>query len=167
MALVLKPTLTIEITFRDNDGARASTEVTLPGATTPANAVSFATALIALIAPLSDAVVTGYNIIIGYTENAIPTIPSSDVENKGVFLFNAANGIKSSISIPSIVESVLQANNRDIDQSALDVADFVLAMTGGLSGVSPANAGGSDLVSVRDAYKQNRRSHVSGRTRRG
>ena len=167
MALVLKPTITLEIAFRDNDGARSTSEVTLPGATTAAAAITFATAMIPLIGALSDAVITGYNLIIGYTENALPTIPSSDVENKGVFVFNAANGIKSTLSIPSILEAVLQSNNRDIDQANTDVDDFIVAMTGGLSGTSPSNGAGSDLVGVKDAYKQNRRSHLSGRTRRG
>jgi hypothetical protein len=167
MAFVLKPTITIEFSFRDNDGARSTTEVLLPSGTTAAAAVTFAAAIRPLIQALSDAVIVGMNIILGYVENAIPTIPSSDVENKGVFTFNAANGIKSSISIPSILEAALQTNNRDIDQANTDVDDFVTAMTAGLSGTVPCNLSASDLVTVRDAYKQNRRSHLSGRTRRG
>lgn len=161
MSFVAKPVQKITFTFRDNDGAESTTEVVIPGATTPANAVTFATALRALIAPLSDAVIVSMNIILGYYENAIPTIPSSDVENKGLFLLNAANGIQSSIAIPSILESVLQSNNKDIDQAASDVSDFIDAMTAGLSSIQPSNLSGADLVGVKDAYKQNRRSHKS------
>jgi len=167
MAFVLKPTLSIEFSFRDNDGARSTTEILLPGSVSAAAAITFATALRPLLSALSDAVLVGMNLIIGYQESSIPSIPSSDVENKGVLLFNAANGIKSSISIPSILESVLQSNNRDIDQSNSDVDAFITAMTAGLSGTQPVNASGADLVSTKDAYKQNRRSHMSRGTRRG
>lgn len=167
MAFVAKPVITITFTFRDNDGKESTTEVLIPGATTPANAVTYATALRPLIAALSDAVCVSQNIILGYYENAIGTIPSSDVENKGVALFNAANGLKSSIAIPSILEAVLQGNNQDIDQAHADVSAFIDAMTLGLSGIQPVNASGADLVGVREAYKQNRRSQLSGRTRKG
>jgi hypothetical protein len=167
MSFALKPTITIEFSFRDNDGARSTTEVLLPGGTSAANAITFAAAIRPLLQALSDAVIVAMNVIIGYYENAIPTIPSSDVENKGVFVFNAANGIKSSVSVPSILEAVLQSNNRDTDQAQSDVDDFITAMTAGLSSIQPCNLSGADLVSVRDAYKQNRRSHLSGRSRKG
>lgn len=161
MAFVAKPITTVTFTFRDNDGAESTTEVLIPGAATAAAAVAFATAIRPLIAALSDAVIVSQNIILGFYENAIPTIPSSDVENKGVFQFNSANGIKSSIAVPSILEAVLQGNNKDIDQAVTAVSDFIAAMTAGLSGTQPSNLSGADLVGVRDAYKQNRRSHRS------
>ena len=167
MSFAAKPVITVTYTFRDNDGKESTTEVLLPGATTAANAVTFANAARALLVLLSDAVCISQNVIIGSYENSIPTIPSSDVENKGVLLFGSANGLKSSIAIPSILESVLQGNNQDIDQSNADVSAFIDAMTLGLSGTQPVNASGSDLTSIKDAYKQNRRSHLSGRTRKG
>lgn len=167
MAFVLEPTLKVVFTFRDNDGKHATSEVLVPNSTTPANLVTFATALRPLLGNLSDAVIVGMNLIIGYMENAIPTIPMSDIENKGFVLFNGGNGLKSSITIPSILETALQGNNQDIDQSNTDIDDFLTAMTAGLSGVIPCNASGADLVSVKEAYKQNRRSHVSGRQRKG
>jgi len=167
MSFTAKPVITVTYTFRDNDGKESTSEVLIPGATTAAAAVTFANALRLLIVALSDAVCITQNVILGYYENAIPTIPSSDIENKGVFLFNAANGLKSSIAVPSILEAVLQANNQDIDQTNSDVSAFIDAMTLGLSGTNPVNASGTDLTSMREAYKQNRRSHLSGRTRKG
>jgi hypothetical protein len=167
MSFVVKPTITITFTFRDNDGKESTTEVLLPGATTAAAAITYATAARVLLAAVSDAVLISMNILLGYYENAIGTIPSSDIENKGVLLFNSANGLKSSLAIPSILESVLQGNNQDIDQANADVSALMDAMTLGLSGTQPVNASGSDLVGVREAYKQNRRSHLSGRTRKG
>jgi len=167
MSFVAKPTITITFTFRDDDGKESTTEILLPGATTAANAITFSTAVRALLAAVSDATLIGMNILLGYYENAIGTIASSDVENKGVLLFNSANGLKSSLAIPSVLESVLQGNNQDIDLANADVSDLVDAMTLGLSSIQPCNGSGSDLVGVRDAYKQNRRSHLSGRTRKG
>lgn len=165
MAFVLKPVHTVEFSFRDNDGARSTCEILVPGATTPANVITFANAVQPLVAALSDAVIVGMNVILGYYENAIPVIPSSDVENKGVFSFNAANGIRSSIAIPSILESVLQPNNKDINQADTAVSAFIDAMTLGAGAVQPVNLSGSDLTSVRDAYKQNRKSHKSNGNR--
>lgn len=165
MAFVAKPIITIEFSFRDNDGARSTCEVLIPGATAPATALTFAAALRPLVQALSDAVIVGQNVILGFYENAIPVIPSSDVENKGVFSFNSANGIRSSFTVPSILESALQPNNKDIDQANTDVAALIDAMTLGLSGTQPVNVSGADLTSVRDAYKQNRKSHKSNGNR--
>lgn len=167
MAFVAKPTITVTFTFRDNDGKESTTQTTLPGATTPAAAVAFANGVRPLLSALSDAVCTSQNVIIGSYEDAIPVIPSSDIENKGVVTFNSANGLTSSIAVPSILEAVLQPNNQDIDQSNAAVTAFINAMTLGLAGTQPVNASGADLVTSKLAYKQNRRSHLSGRTRKG
>ncbi|NJK81338.1 MAG: hypothetical protein HC914_16200 [Chloroflexaceae bacterium] len=168
MAFVAKPTITISYSVRDNDGKQSSTEVQIDGATPPANAVGFADALRALIAPLTDGVIVGQNVIIGAYEDAIPVINRSDVEDKGVFIFNTANGLASSIAIPSVAEAVLQANNEDIDLTLAAVGAFVDAFTlgAGTPLVQPANASGGDIVSVKEAYKQNRRSLKGGGTRR-
>ena len=102
MSFVAKPTITITLTFRDDDGKESTTEILLPGATTAANAITFGTAVRALVAAVSDATLIGMNILLGYYENAIGTIASSDVENKGVLLFNSANGLKTSLAVPSM-----------------------------------------------------------------
>lgn len=165
MAFVAKPKHTIQFSFRDNDGAQSTCEVYLPGATTPAAAITFATALQPIVSALSDATLVGMNVIFGYHEDAIGVIAPSDVENKGLFLFNAGNGVAASVTVPSILESVLLGNNKDIDQANAAVSDFLDAMTLGLGGTQPCNNSGSDLVGTKDAYKQNRRSHKSNGNR--
>jgi hypothetical protein len=167
MSFVAKPTMGVQFTFRDNDNKESTSQVLLPAATTLANALTYATALRPLIAAVSDAVCVGMNLIVGYYENAPGTIPSSDIENKGVITLASANGQPSSFTIPSVLESVLQGNNADIDQANTDMSDLLDALTLGLSGTQPANAGGADLVGIKAAYKQNRRSHLSGRQRKG
>jgi hypothetical protein len=167
MAIVARPTVDVSITLRDNDGAQAGLTIQLPGATTPANAITFATSIIPLILPLTDAIVVGYNVIFGSVENAIPAIPESDVEDKGYFLFNTANGNRSTITIPGFKNSLLLDDNQDINLADTDVAAFVDALTLGLSALQPTNNSGADIVGVREAYKQNRRSHLTGRRRKG
>lgn len=170
MAFVPKPTTTISYVCRDNDGKNSSAEVTIPGATAPAAATAFATALRPLIQAMLDSVIVAQNVIIGSYEDAIAIAGRCDVEDKGLFLFNSANGQAASIALPSISETMLQPNNEDIDFTNAAVAAFVNAMTLGIGAplVQPVNAGGADLVGVKGAYKQNRRSHLSaGRGRKG
>jgi len=167
MSLVLRPVHKVVCTFRDNDGKEASTEVMVPSGTTAANAVTFAAAIVPLIAALSDATLVGYNLILSYVENAFSAPGRSDVEDKGFFNFTPANGIRTSIAVPSILETLLQPNNQDIDQTATAVDDFITAMTAGLSAIQPASLSGSDIVGVLSAYKQNRRSHKAGSVRKG
>jgi len=167
MALALKPTISVVFSFRDNDNKNSTMEVLIPGATAPATAITFATGMAALAVPLVDSTLTGFNVVIGYREAGALVIGSSDVENKALFLMTAANAQQSSVTLPSPLESILQGNNQDIDYSNADVSDFIDALTLGLSGVQPVNASGSDLTGVYDGYKQNRRSHVNGRQRKG
>lgn len=167
MSLALRPVHKVVLTFRDNDAKESSTEVMVPSGTTAANVVTFAAAIVALLVPLSGASLVGYNVIVSFVENALGAIASSDVEDKGFFNFSTANGIRTSIAVPSILESVLQGNNQDIDQSITAVDDFITAMTAGLSSVQPASLSGSDVVGTSSAYKQNRRSHKSGSVRKG
>ena len=165
MAFVAKPAHNITYTFRDNDGKESTVQVQIAGSVLPAAAVTFANALRLLITPLSDAVLVAQNVIIGYYEDALGAIPRSDVEDKGVLNFFTASGQRSSITIPSIIESTLQANNQDIDGTNADVTAFINAMTLGLGGTQPAGAGGSDLTGVSSSYKQNRRSQLGRQSR--
>lgn len=167
MAIAAKPTISIVYSFRDDDNKSSTTEVMIPGATTAANALAFAAALRPLLAAITDSTLMGYNVILGFAEAALPVIGSSDIENKAVFLMTAANAVKASLTVPSPLESILQLNNQDIDHSNSDVSALEDALTLGLSGVQPVNSAGSDLTGIYDAYKQNRRSHVNGRQRKG
>lgn len=167
MAFAARPVVSVVFTFRDNDGAQASMDISLPGATTPANAVAFAASILPLITPLTDAIPVGYNVIFGQVENLIPAIPESDVEDKGFFLFNTANGGRSSVTVPGFKNTLLLIDNQDIDLADADVSAFVDAFTLGLSALQPSNSSGSDITGVREAYKQNRRSHLTGRRRKG
>lgn len=168
MAFTAKPSIVVDYVFRDNDGKQSTTQVPVPAAVAPADALLFANALRPLMAALSDGVIVGQNVIIGSYEDAVPVIARSDVEDKGVFLWNTANGQPASISVPSVAEAILQSNNEDIDLTNASVIAFVDAMTLGLGTplVQPANASGGDVVSVKEAFKRNTRSLKSGGVRR-
>lgn len=169
MAFVAKPAIDIVYSFRDNDGKQSTISVQISGSVLPAAAVTFANALRPLATALTDAVLVGQNVILGYYEDAVGAIPRSDVEDKGLFNFFTANGVRSSIAIPSIKETLLQPNNQDIDGTNADVTAFVNAMTLGLGGTQPAGKGGNDLTGVASSYKQNRRSMIgrASRVRKG
>jgi hypothetical protein len=163
MAFVARPVITISYTFRDNDGKQSSTQLYLPGATSPAAAVTYADTIRPLLSALSNAVLISQQVQIGSYENASVNPPSSDVEDKGVFVFEAANGQQCVVAVPSYVEIFLQPNNQDISLSYSEVGDFVDAMR-----VLFTNAAGSLLTNYKRGYKQNRRSHIKGgRTRKG
>ena len=165
MAFVAKPAILITYTFRDNDGKTSTEQVQIDGATAPADAVTFANSYRAVLAAMSDAVCTSQNVLIGSYDNAPAAPARSDVEDKGLFNFLTASGQRSSMAIPSIKETLLQANNQDIDGTLAAVVAFVNAMTLGLGGIQPAGAGGSDIVSVNSSYKQNRRSMLGRQSR--
>lgn len=167
MALVLRPVIPVTLTFRDDDGKEATTGFNLPGATTAAAALTYAAGLVPLVVACSSASLIGYSIGLSFIENALGVIGSSDIEDKGVITFNTVNGNSASIAIPGFDETKLQGNNIDIDLADTDVADLIDAIVAGLSGTQPANISGSDLIGVKAAYKQNRRSHLAKRRRAG
>jgi hypothetical protein len=163
MAFVARPVITISYTFRDNDGKQSTVKFSIPGVVSPAGAVSLANSVRPMLAALSNAVIVRQNVLIGSHESTLATAPSSDVEDKGVFVFKASNGQKHSVAIPSYVETFLQPNNQDISLAYSEPGDFVDAMRALFT-----NAAGSPLNIYQRGYKQNRRSHIKGgRTRKG
>jgi len=167
MSLVLRPVVPVTLTFRDNDGKEASTSFNLPSATTAAAALTYAAALVPLVTACSTASLIGYSVGLQFIENALGTIADSEVEDKGLITFTTANGNSASIAIPGFDDAKLQGNDIDIDLADADVADLIDAIVAGLSGTQPATVSGSDLVGIKAAYKQQRRSHLAKRRRAG
>lgn len=170
MAFVDKPQFTATYTFRDNDGKQSTTQVGLPNGLSPAVGYAFAIALRPLLQAISDAALIAFNFTVGQYEDAVPVIARSDVEDKGVFIFNTGNGLEVTLAVPSISEAVLQTDNEDIDLANAAVLAFINAVSLGIGTplVQPVNASGADIVGVKAAYKQNRKSLLGGRaTRKG
>lgn len=165
MAFVDGP-ISISFQFQDDDLAEASTSVKLPAGTTLAAAKTFAASYVALLTPVTDCAITGYNVTQEVYDDSYPVAAAgSDVEDKGVLTIRTANNNTSTLSWPGVLESVLVNTitpmGTYIDLSNVAVAALVTALTNGLSGTQPSNRNGQDFRSVKEAYKQNRGSQKS------
>lgn len=169
MAYVKGPTA-ITYTFTDDDGASSRETVKLPTGTNVADVGAWASTYAAQVTAVSNAALTRYSITSEYYDDTFPVAAAgSDVENKGVFTFRTANNGSSSLTIPSILESVLIATGTRlstyIDLANVLIAPVVAALVSGISVggnvIAPATNNGIDLRSVKDAYKQNRASQKS------
>lgn len=175
MALQYK-SLVVNFAFVDDDGASSTVGVHLPAdISNYAEAKALADDLAPLLAAISTAALTGYNINLSVVDDTYPEPDAySDVENKGVFLLQTAGGFRSSVAVPSIDETKLIATGArtgiDIDLTDVDIAAVVdWLVDGHLIGAityEPSDYRGDDIVGVVDAYKQNRASFKS-RGRKG
>lgn len=86
----------------------------------------------------------------------------SDVENKGFFGFESAQGFASSVTIPTIKDSVVDDDTNLIDTSDSAVQSFVTAMTSNFVdnalNIVPTNSRDEALTKLNAAYQQFRRS---------
>lgn len=167
MAMVDGP-LSIIYSFVDDDLATASERVHVPVGTTLANAKTFATAYAALIKPLTDCAMRKYTISQEVYDDAYPVAdPGSDVEDKGVLTLRTVGNGSATMTWPGIIESVLvnsiSRKGTYIDLANVAVSALVSALISGLGtpAIAPSTRRGDDLVAIKDAYKQNRKSLAS------
>lgn len=160
--------LQITVSFQDDDLATATQQVPVPPGTSIAAAHAFAASYIALLDPLSDCAVRKYNVSQEFYDDTYPVAAAgSDVEDKGVLTFRTVGNGAASMSWPGIVESVLVSSiSRPgvfIDLNNVNVAALVAALISGLGSpaIQPSTRRGDDLVAIKEAYKQNRKSQKS------
>ena len=183
MALQMTDVCAITFNTVDDDRAQSQTTfyATLPVLVDWTKAAMLKTVelLWALVSPLSDAALDGFSVRFAGYDDAYPEpVAGSDVEDKGVLLFNAEGNVPGTLALPSIKESVLVSSGIAagilVDMTDTDVAAFVDAMTDGID-LSPfsimdtvrfSTSRGEVIERVRDFYKQNRASYKS-RGRRG
>lgn len=156
MALVLRP-YHIRLSFIDNDGAESTCSTHIPSSAGAGAGLSFALAWRNLVIPLSDAVNTDADLIVGWTETTpAPAGAGANVRRAGTFIFNTSAGELASIRVPSIDESLLLTSGPyagiGIDLASSDVAAFVSAIAGGVGGVQACDPFLDDLVSVASAF---------------
>lgn len=137
-------------------------------------AKAFIDALWALVTPLIDSALVGFNFTMSGYEDTFPDAAAgSDVEDKGVFLMRTENNKPTSVALASILEAKLVSSGIaagiQIDTSDSDVADFIDALENGID-LNPfgildvariSTDRGEAVARVVDAYKQNRQSHKS------
>jgi hypothetical protein len=183
--MALQMTDVCAITFNTVDDDKAQSQTTfysvLPSLVDWTKAAMLKTVelLWALVQPLTDAALTGFSVrFVGYDDTYPDALSGSDVEDKGVVLFDASGNVPGSFAIPSIKESLLVTSGLaagiQVDVTDTDVDAFLTALTDGID-LSPfsildtvrfTTSRGETIERIRDMYKQNRSSHKS-RGRRG
>lgn len=179
MTIVQRDYWTISMSFKDDDGAvsRFAVNVYEPGVDVGFPVIKLYTDnLIPLVQAVSDGTYLEHSISKGYYENDPAekvANPGSDVEDKGVMLFETADGSKGKLSVPSILESKLVSTGAlagiQLDMTDADVAALVLFLITdvdttpfGLAGeVHAVDSRGSEYITIYDAYKQNVASYKS------
>lgn len=127
-----------------------------------------------LLSPLMGAALRGISFGLGSYDDTYPVAAAgSDVENKGVWLMTAAGNVKADFATPDILETKLVSSGAltgiQIDFTDADVIAFNDALINGidlnpfgvLDVVQFGTSRGELFVQIRDAYKQNRKSHKS------
>lgn len=162
------PAYSVVMSFQDAKGEQSTTMVNVPTGITLANLTIFAQEMVKLVDAMINGIVTRVGIAI-----TIP-LPSginvaansvSDVEEGGFFNFRTAGGYRTSLRVPTFLESLISAGSADVDTSDPDVAAFVSAMITGIdltaatpvagSGtVTPTDSRGDDIVALTDAKEQ-------------
>jgi hypothetical protein len=156
MAFVNRPTAELSYTFLDGSGNKSQVKFNVPFATLAAAALAAADTLMAALGALSDCVIVSRSLTYSQVDNA-PALPelSSRIEEKGTFIFNLANGLKTRFEVPAIKDTLLTASGA-IDRSTVTVGAFVTAVTA-VDAIF-AGADGSDITSLDSAYQKFRRS---------
>jgi len=168
MALTATPNWEVSATVADRDKNLRSISFNLPSALTFAAATTAAEAIITAAATLINGVIVRYGLLGGKYESTYPaTLPpeGSDVERKGVFVFNTTVfGQHVKVELPSINNDYVVDGSNIIDQADADVAAFVDAMvdTGLGAGNSPVSATGADITGLFGAPKKIHRKSSKG-----
>jgi hypothetical protein len=153
MALVFGP-WSIDFRYKDADENSSTFTMYMQEAAAFADVETFAGLVRAAVEPLTDAVLTGYSITRNVFEDAPADAPeTSDVERKGYFLARLSDTRSTSISIPSIENSLVVNGTNVINRAAAQVVAFVdLWQASGVDRV------GTDLIRVEKAEKRHRGS---------
>lgn len=165
MAIVAGP-IKLSLSYQDDDLTIARTSVDFPAGTTLAAVQTYASNYAALVAPVTDCALIGYNVNQEYYDDTYPVAAAgSDVEDKGILVIRTVGNHFKQMSWPGIIESVLLNTitppGTFIDLANAAVAALVAALITGIGGTAPSNNRGDDLRSVKEAYKKNTSSQKS------
>lgn len=113
-----------------------------------------ASAMVALVGALMDAAITNYTITRAVVDDAAPLPPeTSDVERKGVFRFELADGRFTSMSVPSFRNDKVIDGTNVINTADVAVAAFVAAVI-----ADGGDRVGIDIDALVSAKKTHRKS---------
>lgn len=122
----------------------------------PADTIAGMQGRAAILAPIVDGLIFGKIVAVqAVVELDLPgglravAAGNSDVEKGGRFLFNAANGKRGRVTLPTFNEAFVIPGTDLIDPANTAVDDLVLELVG--QGWTESN--GSDLVALHEAYE--------------
>lgn len=156
MAWSNRPAADLIFTGVDASGTTGKMMFSVPYATTAAAVIAAADLLRVDLAALTGMSITGYTLNYAKFDDAPPApTAKSRVENKGTFIFRTSAGKFSRITIPAIVDAVVNDAGQILTTDAA-VAAFVTAVTA--VGAIFVDSNGADLTALDKAYQAFRRS---------
>lgn len=156
-------TLPTELTFnvQDYNNEDASTSIFVPAATDLTDLAVNIALFEAAIAGMTDGFITGGGLSRAFNQtDPRPEFggpATSNVQRKGVFIFENSFGTYSRYQIPSIDRALVRPGTTAIDVTAPAVAAYIALMTTAalapLPGVRPIGGNGYQLVRLVEAYE--------------
>lgn len=150
--------LTIGVVDHNNETSTSS--IFLPTAFGLETLVTNIAAFEAVLAGLTDGYITGGGLSRRFNQTDDPPaeggIITSNVQRKGVFIFENSFGGYNKYTIPSIDRALVLPGGVQINRQAAAVQAYVTFMLSGLGGVAgstPIGGNGYDLVRLVDAYE--------------
>jgi len=122
----------------------------------------------AAIQALSECPVMGASISVAYHEDTPAGIlGNGEAEAKGNFQFADANGEYTTITVPGIMDTLLDRNQRSIDPTLAAVTAFVNAIIDQAGAADVRNLNDVPFLRLDEAWKSHRQSSKSGQRRSG
>lgn len=153
----------VTVGVRDYNNEDSTASVFFPVGLALADIVGQIAPVEAVIAALTDGFIYGGGLSRRFNQTDDPPPEgapiSSDVQRKGVFVFENSFGTYNTYTIPSIDRALILAGSRQINRAAPAVAAYVALMTNQLAGVAGFRAiggNGYNLVRLVDAYEDSR-----------
>lgn len=144
----------VSLTFADRDKNTSTMKVYFQSGLAFAALEGAAAGLVAAAGALSDSPIVGYTISREFEETADVQPPEiSDVERKGYFAFRLADKRLTSMSVPSIKNTLVLDNTNVINTADALVAAFVAAVSAG-----GTDSSGQDVIRLETAEKRHRGS---------
>jgi len=135
----------VSVTVADSEGSESVLKYNLTAAADFDDAIAAAGAILAALAPVTDAVIKGYAISQGFTENAL-TLPSGvEVEKRAVITGRISGSVPTkygNVVIPAPAQGIFQAATgsgaRLIDKADTDLRNYLglFQVTSGVASIS-------------------------------
>lgn len=150
----------ITVGVRDYNNEDSTTSVFFPTAAELATVTGQIAGVEAVIAALTDGFIYGGGLSRRFNQTNDPPAEgapqSSNVQRKGVFVFENSFGTTNKYTIPSIARGLVNPGTRQIDRTDPAVIAYVAMMTSavvGLGGLRAIGGNGYNLVRLVDAYE--------------